>query len=103
MHRGKLILYGCGDLINDYEGIGAHGKLRSDVGCLYFATIGARGAALQRLDIVPLQLKRFRLCAADADARGFLEPIFNVDGCGLGPLATAHTLPGWSLRWGGDA
>ena len=22
VHRGKLILYGCGDFINDYEGIG---------------------------------------------------------------------------------
>ena len=101
VHRGKLILYGCGDLINDYEGIGAHGMLRSDVGCLYFATIGAGGAALQWLHIVPLQLKRFRLCAADAQARGFLEPIFNADGCRLGPLATTRTLPGWSLRWGG--
>jgi poly-gamma-glutamate synthesis protein (capsule biosynthesis protein) len=99
VYRGKLIFYGCGDLINDYEGIGAHGDLRSDVGCLYFATLGRRDGTLQRLDIVPLQLKKFRLAAADAAARTYLERIFNVDGCRLGPLATTRTLPSWPLDW----
>lgn len=99
VYRGKLILYGCGDLINDYEGIGAHGNLRSDVGCLYFATLGRRDGTLQRLDIVPLQLKKFRLAAADAAARTYLERIFNVDGCRLGPLATTRRLPSWPLDW----
>jgi poly-gamma-glutamate capsule biosynthesis protein CapA/YwtB (metallophosphatase superfamily) len=99
VYRGKLILYGCGDLINDYEGIGAHGDLRSDVGCLYFATLGKLNGTLQRLDIVPLQLKKFRLAAADAGARSHLERIFNVDGCRLGPLSTTRMLPSWPLEW----
>jgi poly-gamma-glutamate synthesis protein (capsule biosynthesis protein) len=100
VHNGRLILYGCGDLINDYEGIGARGTLRSDVGCLYFATLDAHDGKLQQLEIVPLQLKRFRLTVADVKAMGFLESVFNVDGCGLGPLTTSRRLPNWSLRWG---
>jgi poly-gamma-glutamate capsule biosynthesis protein CapA/YwtB (metallophosphatase superfamily) len=28
VHRGKLILYGCGDFINDYEGIGGYEHYR---------------------------------------------------------------------------
>jgi poly-gamma-glutamate synthesis protein (capsule biosynthesis protein) len=99
VYRGKLILYGCGDLINDYEGIGEHGSLRSDVGCLYFATLGKRDGRLQRLDIVPLQLERFRLSAADPAARSYLERIFNADGCRLGQLATTRMLPSWPLDW----
>jgi poly-gamma-glutamate synthesis protein (capsule biosynthesis protein) len=104
VYRGKLILYGCGDLINDYEGIGSRGSLRSDVGCLCFATLACAedGAAvagrLSRLDIVPLQMKRFRLTRADASARAWLERVFNVGDCRLGaPLN--ERLPGsWSLR-----
>src|SRR5512139_3730423 len=76
VHLGRLVLYGCGDLINDYEGIGPHGDLRSDTGCLYFASIEAHGGALRRLEIVPLQIRRFRLETADAKARRWLERQF---------------------------
>ena len=79
VYRGRLVLYGCGDLINDYEGITPHGDLRSDVGCLYFATLEAQGGALQRLEIVPLQIRRLRLEAADAQAR-----LVGRDGCSTG-------------------
>ncbi len=99
VYRGKLILYGCGDLINDYEGIGAHGSLRSDVGCLYFATLALAGAYLQQLSIVPLQLKRFRLSEADPAARSWLQQIFSVGGYSLEPLQSPLTAKGWSLRW----
>lgn len=61
VHAGKLILYGCGDLINDYEGIGLHGDLRSDVGCWYAASLDARSGSLRALEIVPMQVRQFRL------------------------------------------
>ena len=31
VYRGKLILYGCGDLIDDYEGIGSYGQFLGDL------------------------------------------------------------------------
>lgn len=99
VYRGKPIFYGCGDLINDYEGIGAHGSLRGDVGCLYFATLALGSGQLQRLTIVALQRKRFRLTAADASARGWLKQIFATSGYRLEPLTGAHRLKGWSLHW----
>lgn len=100
VYRGRLVLYGCGDLINDYEGIAPHGDLRSDVGCLYFATLEAQGGALQRLEIVPLQIRRLRLEAADAKARLWVERLFNRGGRTLGTQLTP--LPGssgWALQW----
>jgi poly-gamma-glutamate synthesis protein (capsule biosynthesis protein) len=39
--RGKLILYGCGDFINDYEGITGYEAFRGDLGLMYFR-LGAR-------------------------------------------------------------
>jgi poly-gamma-glutamate synthesis protein (capsule biosynthesis protein) len=79
VRRERLILYGCGDLINDYEGIEAHGSLRCDVGCLYMASLDGAGA-LQALEIVPMQLRRFRLESADAQARSWLGRVFNDAG-----------------------
>jgi poly-gamma-glutamate synthesis protein (capsule biosynthesis protein) len=93
VHQGKLILYGCGDLINDYEGIDAHDSLRSDVGCLYFAKLHRGDARLLQLDVLPMQLRRFRLTTADAAARAWLERIFS-GGAPLGPGAQG----GWCLR-----
>jgi poly-gamma-glutamate synthesis protein (capsule biosynthesis protein) len=84
--RGRAILYGCGDLVNDYEGIGGHGSLRCDVGCLYLLTLDAEGL-LRRLEIEPLMLRRFRLQAADAAARRWLLSIFDEGGRALGSRA----------------
>ena len=36
LHRGHPILYGCGDLLNDYEGISGHEAYRPGLGALYF-------------------------------------------------------------------
>jgi poly-gamma-glutamate capsule biosynthesis protein CapA/YwtB (metallophosphatase superfamily) len=73
VYRDRLILYGCGDLLNDYEGIRAHGDLRSDLGCLYFATVDAAQGSFVRLEVVPHRIHRFRLEAADAQARAATE------------------------------
>ena len=69
VYRGRLILYGCGDLINDYEGIATPGPPHGDLGCLYFATLGSPGGRLEHLEIVPLRRRRFRLEDADRAAR----------------------------------
>lgn len=100
-YRGKLILYGCGDLINDYEGIRLQGDLRGDLGCLYFVTLARDGGQLRRLDIVPLQRKRFRLVGADATAREWLAHILAGPDCSLSPLPGTPALPGWTLQWAG--
>jgi poly-gamma-glutamate capsule biosynthesis protein CapA/YwtB (metallophosphatase superfamily) len=96
VHRGKLILYGCGDLINDYEGITTQAPYRSDVGCLYFATIARPGGGLRNLQITPMMLRRFQLVRADAEAQEWAQPWLHGSGARLEPLAEG---PGWRWRW----
>ncbi len=72
IHRGKLVLHGCGDLVNDYEGIEPRGTWRSDLGCLYLADFDAATRHCLALRIVPLQLRRFRLGAPDEAALAWL-------------------------------
>lgn len=65
IYRNRPILYGCGDLINDYEGIGGHDEFRPGLGALYLLTMGPDG--LTELEVVPMRLRRFRLERADGD------------------------------------
>ena len=60
VYKRKLILYGCGDLITDYEGISGHESYRSDLGLLYFATLNQEGD-LKNLEMVPTTMKRLQL------------------------------------------
>jgi poly-gamma-glutamate synthesis protein (capsule biosynthesis protein) len=72
VYRGRLILYGCGDFINDYEGIGGYERYRSDLAVMYFATLDpARGLTVLRL--VPLRVRRFRLEPATHADAGWLK------------------------------
>lgn len=84
VHAGKLILYGCGDLINDYEGITPHGSLRSDLGCLYGVSLARSDGSLQSLEILPFQLRRFRLGPVEPDGLRWLEDQLNSGGRTLG-------------------
>ena len=70
VHRGKLILYGCGDFINDYEGIRGREAFRGDLGLMYFPTLEAGSGRLLSLELVPTQMVRFRVTrAGTADGR----------------------------------
>ena len=69
VYRGRLVLYGCGDLVNDYEGISGHEQYRSHLRLLYFVYLDASGR-FDRLRMVPLQAWQMRLRhVTDADAR----------------------------------
>lgn len=69
VYRGKPILYGCGDFLNDYEGIPGYEAYRGDLTLMYFPTVDASTGLLHALAMVPLQLRRFRLHhASPADA-----------------------------------
>ena len=61
IHRGKPILYGCGDFINDYEGISGYEEFRSDLTVMYLPTLSASSGDLVDLRLVPFRMGKFRL------------------------------------------
>lgn len=65
-HAGRLILYGCGDLLNDYEGIGSRGPWRGDLALMYFPELDDATGTVTSLTLVPLQIRRMRLQRATA-------------------------------------
>jgi poly-gamma-glutamate synthesis protein (capsule biosynthesis protein) len=65
VYGNRLILYGCGDFIDDYEGIAGYEEYRDDLVLMYIVTLTPAGE-LERLRMVPLQHRRFRLTRASA-------------------------------------
>ena len=70
VYHGKVILYGCGDFVDDYEGIGGHARFRDDLRLLYLATVDSATGRLTALRMLPLQARRMRLArVAGPDAQ----------------------------------
>ncbi len=61
IYRDRLILYGCGDFLNDYEGIRGYECYRDDLVLMYFADLDPGSGILHALKLVPMQIKNFRL------------------------------------------
>jgi poly-gamma-glutamate synthesis protein (capsule biosynthesis protein) len=69
VYRNRLVLYGCGDFLNDYEGISGREEYRGDLALMYFADVPESGE-LAALNLVPLRIRRFQLVrASDDDAK----------------------------------
>jgi poly-gamma-glutamate synthesis protein (capsule biosynthesis protein) len=73
--RGKLILYGCGDCIDDYEGITGHEAYRPDLRLLWFASLEAGTGRLAALRMAPMRARRMRLEQAPAADRQWLRTV----------------------------
>lgn len=75
LYRDRLILYGCGDLLNDYEGIGGHEAFRSALSLMYVLRLD-RSGALSACEMTPLRIRGFRLAhAAEEESRWLSETL----------------------------
>jgi poly-gamma-glutamate capsule biosynthesis protein CapA/YwtB (metallophosphatase superfamily) len=98
VYREKLILYGSGDFITDYEGTPGHEEYRADLILAYFAALEPSGR-LERLEMVPFRMRRFRLeRATDADAE-WLQEMLTSEGKGLGTSVQPGLGGVLALRW----
>ena len=68
--KGRLILYGCGDFLTDYEGVTGYEMFRGDLALMYFVELDSSDGKLINARLVPMQMRRFRLeHASVADAK----------------------------------
>jgi poly-gamma-glutamate synthesis protein (capsule biosynthesis protein) len=69
---GGLVLYGCGDFLNDYEGISGHEAYRSELVLGYAAEVDPACGAVASLEAWPFRIGRLRLNRADRDETDWL-------------------------------
>ncbi|PYI96292.1 MAG: poly-gamma-glutamate biosynthesis protein [Verrucomicrobia bacterium] len=75
--RGRLILYGCGDFLTDYEGISGYETFRGDLALMYFVEVDSDSGELIAARLVPMQMRRFRLERASAADSKWLCDLLN--------------------------
>lgn len=99
VYRDKLILYGCGDLLNDYEGIGGFERFRPELGLMYFPEIDRETGDLVRLTMTPTCIRGLRVNRADRVEARWLSAVLSRECEPFG--ASVRLLPegGLALEW----
>lgn len=99
VYRGHLILYGCGDLLSDYEGIHGNEAYRDDLGLMYFPSIEPGTGRLLALQMTPTRLRRLRINHASGEEAAWLAGVLNREGAGFGTAADVDDAGRLHLRW----
>ena len=80
VYKDRLVLYGCGDFFNDYEGITGYEQFRGDLGLMYFAEIDSITGKLFALRMIPTKVRRFRLNRAPSIDSEWVADLLNREG-----------------------
>lgn len=73
IYKDKLILYGCGDFLNDYEGISGHEEYHDEFTLMYFPLLDPDSGKLLRMWAIPMQIAHMRLNRGSEKAKEFLH------------------------------
>ncbi len=99
VHSGKLILYGVGDFLNDYEGIRGYEAYRDDLVLMYLPTVRQSDGVLERLDMVPMQIRKFRLNRAMPADAAWLADVLSRAGRRFGSRVRRAADDALTLEW----
>ncbi len=88
VYKERPILYGCGDFLDDYEGISGYEEYRDDLVLMYFLTMAPATGTLVGCEMRPLQIRNFRLNHVSREDAHWLRDILNREGKGLGTGVT---------------
>jgi poly-gamma-glutamate capsule biosynthesis protein CapA/YwtB (metallophosphatase superfamily) len=98
VYRDRLILYGCGDFINDYEGISGYEQYRGDLTLMYLPRLSHDGA-ISELTLLPYRIRRFRLTHAGREDAAWLQATLDRESLPLGCRIALHGDRRLAARW----
>jgi poly-gamma-glutamate synthesis protein (capsule biosynthesis protein) len=100
VHHQRLILYGCGDLLTDYEGIAGYEEYRGGLGLMYFPRLDRRSGRLRGLMMTPTRLERLQVIRASAAEARWLAGVLSRESRRFGTRVEAAGDEGvLSLDW----
>ena len=99
VYRERLILYGCGDFLNDYEGIRGNAEYRSQLGLMYFPTLDSASGRLLRLVLIPTRIQKMQIRRAQPDEVAWQVEVLNREGRALGSRVASDGDGGLLLDW----
>jgi len=99
VYHGKLVLYGCGDFLNDYEGISGYESFRSDLTLMYFPTLDAATGRLSAMTFTPMRVQHFRLNRAAAADVQWLQQRLDIESRRFGASVLGEPDGRLRLQW----
>jgi poly-gamma-glutamate synthesis protein (capsule biosynthesis protein) len=99
VYRERLILYGCGDFLTDYEGISGYEQFRGDLALMYLVKLDPQRGQLVEVRMVPMRLRRFRLNRASAADAQWLCDLLNRLSAPFGAQTQLESDHSLTLRW----
>jgi len=99
IYKDKPIIYGCGDFLNDYEGIGGYENFRGDLALMYFLTVDPLAGKLVHLQMTPMQIKHFKANRASRAEALWLRDTLNREGKKFGTRAELKKDNTLTLQW----
>ena len=99
VYKNKLIVYGSGDFLNDYEGISGHEDYRGDLALMYFVSADPLTGKLAQLIMTPMQIKRFRGNRVSRTDALWLRDTLNREGKKFGTLVELNKDNSLTLKW----
>lgn len=99
VYRDKPVIYGCGDFLNDYEGIEGYEYYRDDLALMYFVHISPATGKLSSLEMVPQQTRRFRSNRAAEEDVLWLQHVLNREGKPFNTRVEVTAQKHLLLRW----
>jgi poly-gamma-glutamate synthesis protein (capsule biosynthesis protein) len=99
VYRDRLILYGCGDFLNDYEGIGGYEEFRADLSLMYFAEVSSASGKLVGLQMTATRIKRFQVNRASSAEALWLRNTLNREGASFGTRVKLENNGRLTLQW----
>jgi poly-gamma-glutamate capsule biosynthesis protein CapA/YwtB (metallophosphatase superfamily) len=99
VYRDRAIIYGCGDFLNDYEGIRGHEHYRDDLSLMYFVSVEPMTGKLTGLRMIPTQIKYFKVNKARGRDVLWLKNTLNREGNKFGTRVELKEDNSMILQW----
>lgn len=103
VYKQRPIIYGCGDFLNDYEGISGYEGYRDDLGLMYFPRLNPQSGQLLKLEMTPTRIRKLQLGRASNKEAAWLADVLNREGRPLGTRVTLDENNRLILHWEGSS
>jgi poly-gamma-glutamate synthesis protein (capsule biosynthesis protein) len=97
--KGRLILYGCGDFLTDYEGISGYEMFRGDLALMYLIELDSHSGELITARLAPMRMRQFRLERSSVADAEWLCKLLNKLGAQFSSGATLEKDNRLMLEW----
>lgn len=99
IYKGKPIIFGAGDFINDYEGIGGYEGYRSDLTLMYFLSMDPATGNLIQMYMSPMQIKNFKVNKVSREDALWLRDVLNREGKKIGTRVEINQDNTLIIKW----